>query len=85
MDNLYFLIDTNIFIQLEDDKIISDSFNKFHRLCSNENPSVIRIHPLSITEIEKDTDTQRRKRMLSKIDKYNRIEDPPLANEQEIQ
>ena len=83
MDKLYFLIDTNIFIQLEDHAIISESFNSFHRLC-NENPAVIYIHPLSKIEIEKDKNIQRRKTILSKIDKYTLIEDPPLADEQEI-
>ncbi len=83
MDKISFLIDTNIFIQLEDNTIISGSFNKFHRLC-NENSAVIYTHPLSKTEIEKDKNPSRREVILNKVGKYTHIPDPPLADEQEI-
>ena len=83
MDKLYFLIDTNIFIQIEDQTIIKDSFNKFHRLCI-ENSAVILTHPLSQEEIGKDRNSKRKKTILSKVDKYTKLENPPLANKQEI-
>ena len=83
MDKLYFLIDTNIFIQIEDQAIIKDSFNKFHRLCI-ENSAVILIHSLSREEIRKDKNSERKKAILSKIDKYTKLKNPPLADEQEI-
>ena len=80
MDKIFFLIDTNIFIQLEDHQILKDAFTKFHRLC-NENSVVICIHPLSKKEIQKDKDNRRRENILSKIEKYKIIKDPPTAKE----
>ena len=78
-----FLIDTNIFIQIEDQRIINDSFTRFCRLC-NESSSRIFIHPLLKQEIEKDKNIERKQTILSKIDRYSKLDDPPLANDKEI-
>ena len=80
MDKIFFLIDTNIFIQLEDHQILKDAFTKFHRLC-NENSVVICIHPLSKKDIQNDGDKQRKEKTLSKIEKYKIIKDSPIAKE----
>ncbi len=84
MDKISFLIDTNIFIQLEDDQIVKKSFNKFHRLC-NENPASIYVHPMLKEEIKEDKDRQRKESSLSKINKYTRLEDPPSANKKQLE
>ena len=83
MDKIFFLIDTNILIQLEDDQIVEKAFTKFHNLC-NENSAVICIHPLSEEEIKKDKDKKRKEKILSKISKYKILEDPPIADETTI-
>ena len=80
MDKIFFLIDTNIFIQLEDNQIVKEAFTKFHNLC-NENSAVICIHPLSEEEIQKDKDKKRKRRILSKINKYKILENPPITEE----
>ncbi len=84
MDKIYFLIDTNIFIQLEDNQIVKESFAKFHNLC-NKHSVVIFTHPLSREEIEKDKNKQRRDETLSKIDKYTQIEDPPSIDKTQLE
>ena len=84
MDKMFFLIDTNIFIQLEDNQVVKESFAKFHKLCS-ENFSVICIHKLSKEEIEKDNDQKRKDNSLSKIEKYKLLEQPPLGTKEELE
>lgn len=83
MDKIRFLIDTNILIQLED-QIVTDAFAKFHKLC-NEHSAMIYFHPLSREEIENDSDQQRKKETLSKIDKYTQLEDPPLDDKTQLE
>ena len=84
MDKIYFLIDTNIFIQLEDNQIVKKSFAKFHSLC-NKNSAVICIHKLSKKEIEKDDDQIRKNEALSKIKKYELLEKPPLEKKTKLE
>ena len=80
MDKIFFLIDTNIVIKLEDDQIVNKAFAKFHSLC-NENFVVICIHPLSKKDIQNDKDEKRKEKTLSKIEKYKIIENIPIADE----
>ena len=84
MSNIYFLIDTNIFIQLEDNNIIKDSFAKFHRLC-NENSVTICIHKSSKEDIEKDNNQDRKNNSLSKVKKYKLLENPPLIGKNKLE
>ena len=79
MDRIFFLIDTNIFIQLEDNQIVKEAFTKFHNLC-NENSAVICVHPLSKKDIQRDLDKQRKKKILSKIRKYKILEELPITD-----
>ncbi len=83
MDKIFFLIDTNIFIQLEDNEILKDAFTKFHSLC-NENFAVICIHPLTIEDLQNDNNPQRKEKVLSKIKKYRILERPPIAEEHSL-
>ena len=83
MDKISFLIDTNIFMQLEDDQIVKNSFAKFHQLC-NENAAIIYIHPLSKEDINKDQNQKRKKHSLSKIDKYSPLKNPPSIDKQNL-
>lgn len=71
------IIDTNIFIPLEDSSIeIESSYSKLSRLVSGQHELII--HPASIDDIKRDRDISRRSVMLSRIEKYNHLEDHPI-------
>lgn len=77
------LIDTNIFIPLEDSSsVLDESFSELVRL-SNENNHQILAHPSSIDDIERDDDEERKEISLSRIRKYSFLEDPPILSDQE--
>ena len=77
------LIDTNIFIPLEDSSsVLDESFSELVRL-SNENNHQILAHPSSIDDIERDDDKERKEISLSRIRKYSFLEDPPILSDQE--
>ncbi len=70
------LIDTNIFIQLEDsNKEIANEFAEFHKVSMKH--CQLRIHPKSREDIERDLDVKRKNEMLSRIKKYEELESPP--------
>ena len=82
-----FLVDTNIFIQMEDASssgIIREPFADFSRLANQFGISLY-LHPRSIKEIEKDRDQKRKKETLSKVKKYPLIENPPEGSITEIE
>jgi hypothetical protein len=71
-----FLIDTNICIHREDDKIIPDALSEFMRLANELNLQMV-IHPLSLTELNRDQDAHRRETILSKLGSYAVLSNPP--------
>lgn len=79
------LIDTNIFIHLEDtSEILDDSFSELYRL-AKENKDEILIHKVSLDDINKDKNNQRREVSLSKIKKYSRLDDAPIPEKNELE
>ncbi|MCK4757506.1 MAG: hypothetical protein KAS67_03550 [Thermoplasmata archaeon] len=70
------LLDTNIFIYREDDKVLNDSLQK---LLSNLNKLKVEllVHPFSVDEIESDRDEKRRRIMSSKVQAYSILDSPP--------
>jgi len=80
---MHLLIDTNIFIYREDDRVVSqnvgDLFGLLHKI-----PVDVFIHPASLTDIQRDTDERRRNVMLSKIGVYRQLPSPPSATEMQI-
>jgi hypothetical protein len=70
------LIDTNIFISRETDQVLSDNLQDLSKLLG-EIGAVQLIHPLSVIEIERNPDPQKKKVMLSKIRAYPQLESPP--------
>lgn len=70
------LIDTNIFIYREEDHVVSSDLASLHRIL-NELKTELLVHPLSITELEKDNDDNRRQINLSKIEVYSVLDNPP--------
>ena len=69
------LIDTNILINLEDNKIVNDDFAQFYRLAISNHCNVL-YHPKAIpVDLERDSNTERKKITKSKLQKYE-----PLSN-----
>jgi len=70
------LIDTNILIAREDHKQIDAEIIEFQRLVNVHSISVC-VHPLSIEDIHRDKDEQRRKIILSKVKSYSLLNNYP--------
>src|SRR5690554_7936192 len=69
------LIDTNILIHLEDNKVINESFAQFYRLAISNNCKVM-YHPLAIPkDLNRDKDARRREITMSKLQKYEKLTD----------
>lgn len=71
------LLDTNILIAREDYEIISINLQNLLKILNNQEYEVL-IHPLSIEEIERDSNIKRKKITLSKLSTYKKINKPPL-------
>jgi len=63
------LIDTNIFIYREDLNVVPSNLQELFRILADLSVKVC-IHPLSIDEIQKDSNEERKKVILSKISTY---------------
>jgi hypothetical protein len=70
------LLDTYILIPRENDKILSVELQELLRILST-NRIEIMIHPLSVVEIEKDKDKERKQIMISKLNTYPRLDPYP--------
>ena len=70
------LLDTNIIINREDDKIIEEDLQILLSTMSSLRISIV-LHPKSIEDIKKDKDTERKKIILSKFKTYALLEDFP--------
>lgn len=74
------LLDTNIFIPLEDSSsVLDESFSKLVRL-ANENQHQLLIHPSSLADLKRDSNSKRREINLSRVKKYSKLENPPIAS-----
>lgn len=74
------LIDTNILIHLEDNKVVDDVFYTFYELAIRNNCQVL-YHPNCIVDLSKDKDVERKKIIKSKIKKYTPLENPAPLDE----
>lgn len=70
-----FLLDTNVIINLEDDKELSIRFTRLLKLGTSNNHNFL-IHPASKEDIRRDNNNQRKKITLTKLSKYAEIESP---------
>jgi hypothetical protein len=66
------LIDTNVFIGLEDQKEIAPEFAKMRQLC-NQHAVRVFVHEAASEDIKRDTDVARRKVSLSKVKKFEQL------------
>ena len=76
-----FLIDTNVVIQLEDDKPVQAEFSEMMRRCQ-EHTVALSVHEASEEDVRRDRNPNRRTITLSKIAKFERIKGvstPPEA------
>jgi hypothetical protein len=68
------LIDTNILIQLEDNKIINEKFAGFYKLAISNSCKIL-YHPEAIpSDINRDTNQDRKEIIKSKLQKYETLE-----------
>lgn len=70
------LLDTNIFIYREQDRVLSHDLAKLLQLLNKLGAELV-IHPLSVSELQRDSDIRRREVNLSKIEAYSHLENPP--------
>jgi hypothetical protein len=75
---MHLLIDTNIFIYREDDRVVSQNVGDLFGLLQKI-PVEVFIHPASLADIQRDIDERRRNVMLSKIGIYRQLPSPPSA------
>jgi len=71
-----FLIDTNIFIELEGHSKLDEKYADLIRLLRRNDDELL-IHPASEQDLLRDKDVVRRERNLSKIAKYDSLLQPP--------
>ena len=83
-NSMRLLADTNIFIFLEENEVLSKSVADLARL-THSNGHKLMVHPASLEDIRRDSDSERQKINESKIRKYPFLESPPtLSTEEEI-
>jgi len=68
-----FLIDTNVIIGLEDNRIIEERFSDLVRSCANNNIGMF-VHSANVDDIRRDTKLDRRAITASKLNKYRKLE-----------
>lgn len=70
------LLDTNILIEREDNKPLSEDLQKFSKIM-NEEKFKVYIHPASFKDIEHDSNKKRREITESKFKSYDKLINPP--------
>jgi rRNA-processing protein FCF1 len=70
------LLDTNIFIPLEDSSIdIDETLTELNRMVSGKHQLLV--HPATAIDLAKDKNTERRRKILARLNKYPKLESPP--------
>ncbi|NOT83283.1 MAG: N-acetyltransferase [Methylococcaceae bacterium] len=77
------LLDTNIFIPLEDSSIdIDHTLAELSRISSGKHQFLV--HPATVDDINRDKDENRKLKILARLNKYPKLESPPaFKNEME--
>jgi len=70
------LIDTNIFIYRESDQVLTENQQNLSRIL-HEIGALQLVHPLSVRELMKNSNLEKKRIMLSKIRTYPQLESPP--------
>ncbi len=74
------LIDTNIFIYREDYGVVPENLQRLIKILNDLGAHIL-VHPMSVEEIKRDEDAERREVSLSKIKTYTFVENPPEATD----
>ncbi|MDF3819001.1 hypothetical protein P3G55_03765 [Leptospira sp. 96542] len=80
-NSIRILIDTNIFIPLEDHKEASNEFYKFYKLAIENNCKII-VHQSVFEDLENDKNQERRSIIKAKLKKYGILENPAEPNQE---
>lgn len=83
MNDIRVLLDTNIFIYREDNRVIPEHLQELLQLMSTLNIRVL-IHPMSVEDIERDLDTDRMQISLSKLGAYAHLISPPRSEQDNL-
>jgi hypothetical protein len=78
--NMNCLLDTNILIARENNVIVTSNLQKLLKIL-NTNGILTLIHPLSLSEVQKDKNEERKRIAISKISSYALLENPPKIRE----
>lgn len=76
------LIDTNVIIAREDDRVIPESLQTLERTLKNQGHEIL-VHPASRDDISRDENTERRRKTESKIGTYQALTFPPYPRSDE--
>ncbi len=69
------LIDTNILIELEDNRVITETFSEFYRIAITNDCEIV-YHPKAIPiDVGRDKDNKRKEIIFSKLNKYQSLQD----------
>lgn len=78
------LLDTNIIIPLEDtNKPLDASFACMRKLASEQHHCLC-IHPMQYDDIKRDKDSHRRNILLSRLNQYSQIDNPPALTNADL-
>lgn len=76
------LIDTNILIHLEDNKVIESDFSRFYKLAISNECKVLYDSSSIPRDLERDKNKERRKVILSKLQKYQILQNPAVPTDE---
>src|SRR5438477_2285604 len=79
MNTRKLLIDTNVFIGLEDPKEVDPAWANVVRKCAEHSVAIF-AHDAAVQDINRDPDDVRRAVSLSKLKKFQRLAAPPLPD-----
>lgn len=77
------LIDTNVLIPLEEaNRLLSSDLAELARLCDELGISIC-VHPDQQSDVEQDRNIERREHLLSRMQRYSRVQNPPILTPEE--
>ncbi|MFD2160612.1 hypothetical protein ACFSW8_17030 [Rubritalea tangerina] len=77
------LIDTNVLIPLEEaNRLLSADLAELARLCDELGISIC-VHPSQQSDVEQDKNVERREHLLSRMQRYTRVQNPPILTLEE--
>lgn len=75
------LVDTNILIHLEDNKILESEFSLLYSTAINNNCTIF-YHRACLDDLSKDKNEERRRIVISKLNKYTPLDNPAQLSDE---